>query len=691
MWTKLSIFQKGLVLIAVPLLFQLAFFALLSDMQRNNARAASWAIHSKEVLTQTQVVLRNLLEMGTGMRGFILAADADLGAAYDRAASQLPLDIAELKRRVGDNPQQAEQVQAIADTTKEFMAWHAETLRLSAEGKREEAIERAKSSHSGQVQDAIVQAIMTFIQEGDRIDKERTETLERSRQRQQQFLVAGSVVAFLITLGLAFIFSRSIGGRLTTLTQNAQRLVRGEELAPALKGNDEVVQLDLAFRSMAQDVARSALSLRQSAEEVRALYEQARRSEREIRDLNEALEKRIAERTAELTQANEALRESDRRKDDFLAMLSHELPNPLAPIRNALQILKMPGLNANATGKAREMMERQVLHLVRLVDDLLDVSRALRGKIELRKERQDVATLLARAVEMAEPVLEAHGQELNVSLPAHPIHVEGDLVRLAQVINNLLVNAAKFSDKAGRIGLSAESEGAEVVIRVRDTGIGIDPKLQPYIFDLFVQADQSLARSRGGLGVGLTLVRRLVELHGGSVIVNSPGIGHGSEFVVRLPILSKDSTPEDKPSAGKQMTTSPPRRVLVVDDNVDAAESTAMLLRFLGHIVEVAYDGETALSRIGDFQPEIVLLDIGLPGMSGYEVAKKLRANPVYEGLVLAAVTGYGQEEDVRRSRDAGFDHHLTKPLATTALTAFVSAPPSSLRGQAAVGRAKPG
>jgi signal transduction histidine kinase/ActR/RegA family two-component response regulator len=680
MWIKLTILQKGLVLIAVPLVFQLAFFALLADMQRSNARAAIWAIHSKEVLAQTQVVLRNLLEMGTGMRGFILAADADLGAAYERAARQLPLDIAELKRRVSESPERAEQVQAIADTTEEFMAWHAETVRLSAAGQREQAIARAKSTNSSQVQEAIVQAVMTFIREEDRLDKERTATLERSRQRQQWLLVTGSIAAFLITLGLAFIFSRSIGGRLTTLAENAQRLVRGEQLHPPLEGKDEVAQLDLAVRGMAQEIAQSEQSLRKSAEEIRGLYEQARESELQVRRLNEELERRIEERTEELIRANRALLEADQRKDNFLAMLSHELRNPLAPIRNALQIMKMPGLSADAVDKTRAMMERQVKHLARLVDDLLDVSRSLRGKIELHKEYVDVATVFARAVEMAEPVLEAQGQELRVSLPERPIQVEGDLVRLAQVIHNLLVNAAKFTDRAGQIGLSAVPDEGEVAIRVRDTGIGIDPKLQPHIFDLFVQADNSLARSRGGLGIGLTLVRRLVELHGGSVSVTSQGVGHGSEFVVRLPAMTNALAEEARPLVGTQTTSGPPRRVLVVDDNVDAAESTAVLLRFLGHRVEVAHDGPSALSVVRDFQPEIVLLDIGLPGMSGYDVTKRLRANPENEGLVIAAVTGYGREEDIRRSREAGFDYHLTKPVATAALTAFVCSPPSSLR-----------
>ncbi len=377
--------------------------------------------------------------------------------------------------------------------------------------------------------------------------------------------------------------------------------------------------------------------------------------------------------------AEEELREADRRKDDFLAMLAHELRNPLAPVRNALQILKMPGLGADTARQAREMMERQVQHIVRLVDDLLDVSRIMRGKIELRKERVDLATAFARAVETAQPAIDAQGQDLTVTLPPRSIYLEADLVRLAQVIANLLVNAAKYTDKAGRIWLTGERDGGRAVIRVRDSGIGIPPDLLPRVFDLFTQAERTLARSQGGLGVGLTLVKKLVELHGGGVEAHSAGPGRGSEFVVRLPALPEVPAGDGQPPEDSGRVSGPPRRVLVVDDNVDAAESAAMLLRFLGHEVEVVYDGPSALEAAREFRPEIILLDIGLPGMSGYDVARALRARSENQGVVLAAVTGYGQDDDLRRSREAGFDYHLTKPLAPGALTAFVAAPGTSV------------
>jgi PAS domain S-box-containing protein len=400
-----------------------------------------------------------------------------------------------------------------------------------------------------------------------------------------------------------------------------------------------------------------------------------RKAEEMLRHAHAELEVRVRQRTAELARANEALQEADRRKDEFLAMLAHELRNPLAPIRNALQVLKMPGVGPEALRKAQDMVERQIVHLVRMVDDLLDVSRILRGKITLRKERLALSEVFSRAVETAHPVIETQGQELTVTLPDPPLYLEGDLVRLAQVVSNLLVNAAKYTDRAGRIWLTGERDGNEAVIRVRDTGVGIDATLLPLIFEPFVQAERSLARSQGGLGVGLTLVRRLVELHGGTVSASSPGPGQGSEFVVRLPaLLDGDDELAARPERLSRGSTAP-RRVLVVDDNVDAAESAAMLLRFLGHEVAMAHDGFAALEMVRDFRPEIVLLDLGLPGMSGYDVARTLRALPENKGLVIAAVTGYGQEEDRRRSKEAGIDYHLTKPLAPQTLTAFVDSP----------------
>jgi signal transduction histidine kinase len=675
MWDRLTILQKGLLLISAPVLFQLAFIAVLANLQRTNAQAVEWSMHSKDVLQQGQVVWRNLLEMGTGLRGFILSSDPELGAAYERAAKQLPLDIRGLEARVADNAEQVAQVQQIAETTRDFMAWHEETIRLSAAGKRDDAVARAKSDTHAHLQEALKVAVLRFVESEYQLDLKRTASLERTRDRQPWFLWIGLGATVIITLGLAFVFSRSIGSRLTTLADNAQRLGQGKALAPPLQGSDEVAQLDRAFRGMAEELNRSADSLRRSSEEVRALYEQARNSEQEIRRLNEDLERRIAERTTELALANEALREADRQKDEFLAMLAHELRNPLAPIRNGLHLMKMPGIGPEPIRQAREMMERQLLHLVRLVDDLLDVGRIIQGKIELRKDRFALDALIHRAEETAQPAIDARGQELKVSLPTGSVYLDGDLVRLAQVLSNLLMNAAKYTDKAGQIWLSARREDSHVLIAVRDTGVGIDPELLPRVFDLFVQGDRSLAHSQGGLGIGLTLARRLVELHGGSVNASSAGVGHGSEFTVRLPALPEAPTKDSTKASDSSKAAGAVRRVLVVDDNVDAAESTGMLLRIAGHAVTLAHDGLAAIAAAREFRPEVVLLDIGLPGISGYEVARELRAQPENERVVIAAVTGYGQDSDRGRSREAGFDYHLTKPLDPRTLTDFVASP----------------
>jgi PAS domain S-box-containing protein len=369
------------------------------------------------------------------------------------------------------------------------------------------------------------------------------------------------------------------------------------------------------------------------------------------------------------------LKETARRKDEFLAMLGHELRNPLAPIRTALHVMRMSGASAAAVEQARQMTERQVGHLVRLVDDLLDVSRIMRGRIDLRKEPVEVAAVVAQAVETAQPMLDARGQELVLSLPPEPLRLEADPARLAQVVGNLLHNAAKFSERPGRVWLSAQREGDEIVLRVRDEGTGIRADLLPHIFDLFIQGDHSLERSRGGLGIGLTVVRRLVELHGGRITAHSEGPDKGSEFVLRLP-ASREPAGRGPGAEGQGTAlTAVARRVLVVDDNVDAAESMAMLLRLAGHDVRVAYNGPEALAVAEGSHPEVVLLDIGLPGMSGYDVAQQWRQQPAFRDTVLIAVTGYGQEDDRRRSHEAGFDYHLTKPVDADGLRRVLEAP----------------
>jgi signal transduction histidine kinase len=354
------------------------------------------------------------------------------------------------------------------------------------------------------------------------------------------------------------------------------------------------------------------------------------------------------------------IRENDLRKDEFLAMLAHELRNPLAPIRTGLDLLDAGGSEAAII----EPMRRQVEHLVRLVDDLLDVSRITRGTIDLQREVIDLRRIVNGAVETSRPLLEAHEHSLTISLPNEPLIVDGDPVRLTQILTNLLNNAARYTPDGGHISLSASREGSDVVLRVHDTGAGITGEMLSKIFDLFVQADRSLDRAKGGLGIGLTLVRRLVEMHGGSVQAFSEGAGCGSEFQVRLPLCdeSVESSPvgEDSSAAGLEPVQC---RILVVDDNVDAASTLGMLLRLDGHEVRLAHDGVAALAVAEQFAPEVVLLDIGLPKLDGYEVARRLREQPGGEDALLIAISGYGQEEDRRRAQQAGFDHHLTKPV----------------------------
>ena len=374
----------------------------------------------------------------------------------------------------------------------------------------------------------------------------------------------------------------------------------------------------------------------------------------------------VVEDVTERRESEEALRLADRQKDDFLALLSHELRNPLAPIRTAVQLLQMRSNLDDDGRRLHGVIERQVQHLVRLVDDLLDVSRILRDKVALRPGPVEIADVIAIAVETARPLVDAQRQELSVALPSSPLCVHGDQVRLAQAIGNLLNNASKYTPRGGSITLTAREDPDELTLSVKDTGAGIPADVLPTIFEPFVQADRSLQRAQGGLGIGLTLVKKIVELHGGTVEASSAGAGQGSEFVVRLPRLHVPASPAEPAPSPRDEGEVARQRVLVVDDNVDAADSLSMLLTSMGHEVAVSRDGIDAVRRTWNWRPDIVLLDIGLPGMSGYEVANALRERENKPWLV--AVTGYGQDSDRQRAIEAGFDDHLVKPVDVTRL-----------------------
>ena len=421
--------------------------------------------------------------------------------------------------------------------------------------------------------------------------------------------------------------------------------------------------------------------------ENRDLIEHLRSAKDEAEALNRQLELRVRDRTARLTEA-------DQRKDEFLATLAHELRNPLAPIRFALDVLKADAPPATTT-RALDIMERQIGQLVRLVDDLLDVSRITANKIQLRREPLDMARLMTIAAESIAPLAAAAGHAFHVEPPTRPVIVDGDGARLVQVFTNILQNAVKFTPAAGQIWFTAEAQDEQVLVRIRDTGVGIAPEVLPHVFEMFHQAEPILERTNGGLGIGLTLARRLVEMQDGRVDIQSPGVGQGTEVQIRLPILvaataatAAASAPPERPAAAARRGL----RVLIVEDNLDAAAMLDVAVARLGHETCCAHDGATALTVAAQFVPDVIFLDIGLPVIDGYTVAQRLRERPEMAHVHIAALTGWGQDEDRRKAREAGCDHHLTKPLAPAALgelLARIAEQPQARPGEAGVPRTR--
>jgi PAS domain S-box-containing protein len=372
---------------------------------------------------------------------------------------------------------------------------------------------------------------------------------------------------------------------------------------------------------------------------------------------------KIARDISERKRAEEALREADRRKDEFIALLAHELRNPLAPLHNGLQLLRLT-TDANAVTRTRDMMERQVGHMVRLIDDLLDISRINRNKMELRRSRVLLADVLSSALETARPLIEAAGHDLVLALPPENVYLDADLTRLSQVFGNLLTNSAKYTERGGRIWLTAERRRDDVIVSVRDTGIGIPADALPTVFDMFAQVGRSIERASGGLGIGLALVKGLVEMHGGAVTAESGGVGKGSTFTVRLPTL--ESRPEGvahDPGQGTSPVQGPRRRILVVDDNRDSATSLAIILRMKGNEVQTAHDGIEAIQVAEALHPDVILMDVGMPRLNGYEATRRIREQAWGKGIIIIALTGWGQKGDKERSRAAGCDGHLVKPV----------------------------
>jgi signal transduction histidine kinase len=412
-----------------------------------------------------------------------------------------------------------------------------------------------------------------------------------------------------------------------------------------------------------------------------------RRAEQRLQELNETLDKRVTERTTELQASQASLLEANRRKDEFLATLAHELRNPLAPVRNSVELLKRFQNEPSRVQWASEMIDRQVRSLARLIDDLMDVSRISRNRIELRREVIALNDVLADAVEAVRPLADEARHQLVVLMPDRKLVVDGDRTRLAQAFMNLLNNAVKYTDPGGRIEVGVLVEGGQAVITIRDTGIGIPQDRLDGVFEMFSQVESALSRSRGGLGIGLSLTQRLVQMHGGNVKAYSDGPGHGSRFHVTLPLATAEELPEDAAQAAPAATAADDKglRILVADDNADAAETMSALLEEMGHVVRHVGDGEAAVQVCGEFDPQLVLLDIGMPKVNGYDACRRIRAASG-KRRVIVAVTGWGQPQDHRRSQEAGFDRHLVKPIDIDALTEVIDSVDPAALAQAARG-----
>jgi len=713
-----------LVAIALLVVALLADAALSIYNIRAVANGLQWVSHSHEVLAKLEQVLATLTEAETAQRGFLLTGDRAYLAPHEHALGRIQAQLTELRQLVSDSPGQSlrllriEQLatdrlsvleqgigayQAAADKTRALLSPRQQVL--SGEGKR--------------LMDAI-RGEITGMQGTERVLLVRREAASRANARTAlvSTLVALALGLLLVTMVL-WQFARNIttrrragdavyaererlrttltsigdavivtdaGGRVTLLNPVAQSLTGwgpeaaglplGEVFHIVHEGTRAPVESPVAkvIRSGAVvGLANHTVLVTRNGRDVPIDDSGAPIRDSRGRIVGVVL---VFRDITERRRTEQATEEADRRKDEFLAMLAHELRNPLAPIRNAAHTVGLLGRDDSRLQWVSGVIERQVGLMTRLVDDLLDVSRITSGKITLQRAPVSIRAVLEQATEMAGPAAESRRQHLVVEEAEGLGAVDGDRARLVQAVGNLLDNAIKYTDEGGRITLAAHREGATVVISIRDSGVGIPADMLPQVFDLFTQADRSLERRQGGLGLGLTLVRRLVEMHGGVVRASSAGPGLGSEFTIRLPVMvGHDGAAESEPSSAPPVPDGIPRRVLVVDDQPDSTDSLAMLLRLRGHEVHTAADGPSALEEIARHRPEVVFLDLGLPGMSGFDVARRLRAQPETAHLRLVALTGYGTDADREKAREAGFDVHLAKPVDPTTLDAVLAAP----------------
>jgi PAS domain S-box-containing protein len=690
---------------------------------REVATSVQWVSHTHEVLGQVEQVLSTLKDAENGQRGYLLTGERPYLEPYAQAVARFPAQITRLRQLTIDNPPQTAHVLKLEQLAAERLAELRQGLeRFQAETDRNRATQLSRQyllrGEGKRLMDLIRDEVYG-MQQLERALLTRREAASRANTRT-------ALVSTVVGLGLGLVLTTMV---ITLVARNLAARQRAADVLHAERERfrttltsigDAVVVTDPQGRiTLLNPVAQaltgwSAEALGQPLEAVFHIVNETTRKTVEnpvsqvirlgaivglanhtVLIAKDGTELAIDDSGAPIRDARgrivgvvlvfrditqrrsseRALEDADRRKDEFLAMLAHELRNPLAPIRNAAHTLALLGTGDDRVRWVSGVIERQVGLMTRLVDDLLDVSRITSGKITLQRTTVSVREVLAQAVETARPLAESRGQAVEVDVPEDAGWVDGDPARLAQAVGNLLDNAIKYTDDGGRIGLRAQVEAHEVVIVVEDSGVGVDPDLLPHVFDLFIQADRSLERKQGGLGLGLTLVRRLVEMHGGRVEAASAGPGLGSAFTIRLPCLAAEVV-EPAAAAEPAEAARPPgpaRRILVVDDHQDSTDSLALFLRLRGHEVRTAHDGPTALDEIVRYHPEVVFLDLGLPGMSGYDVARRVRMMTDLGPLRLVALTGYGTDGDRQKTRDAGFDVHLAKPVDPRAVDSLLA------------------
>ena len=688
---------------------------------REVATSVQWVSHTHEVLSQLEQVMSTLKDAETGQRGYLLTGERPYLEPYEQALPRLHGQLERLRALTIDNPPQTAHVLKLEQLAADRLAVLRQGVdRFQAEPDKSRALALSRQyllQGEGKRLMDLVRDEVYGMQQLERALLVRREAVSRASTRT-------ALVSTLIGLGLGLVLVATV---ITLVARNLEARQRTADVLHAERERfrttltsigDAVVVTDAQGRVTLLNPVAQALTgwggeaLGESLETVFRIVNEATRdivenpvskvirlgaivglanhtvliakdgteltiddSGAPIRDargrivgvvlvLRDITERRSAERVLE---------DADRRKDEFLAMLAHELRNPLAPIRNAAHTLALLGTGDDRVRWVAGVVERQAGLMTRLVDDLLDVSRITSGKITLQRATGSIAAVLAQAVEAARPPAEGRGQALEVDVSADVGWVDGDPVRLAQAVGNLLDNAIKYTEDGGRVRLWARPEADEVVIVVADSGIGIDPALLPHVFDLFIQADRSLERKQGGLGLGLTLVRRLVEMHGGRVEAASAGPGLGSAFTIRLPRLAVEAAEPETVPVPAAAPPGPARRILVVDDHQDSTDSLALFLRLRGHEVRTAHDGPSALEEIERYHPDVVFLDLGLPGMSGYDVARRVRTMNGPGSPRLVALTGYGTDADRQKTRDAGFDVHLAKPVDPRAVDALLA------------------